>query len=335
MKKAIAFVMGILFFICTACTGAESQEYSSEVFAMDTYMLLKAYGDNGEKALKQAQDALYELDAMWSVTDENSEIYNINANGEGKVSDETAQIISFACQMGELTNGALDISIYPVMKAWGFTTGEYTVPQEDEIDKLIENVDYTQITCTEDEIYLPEGMEIDLGAVAKGWAGDMLSEIMQENGVQSAILTLGGNIQTVGVKPDGSKWNVAIEHPDKTGYIAVVSVADCAVVTSGGYERFFEDEQGNVYWHILDPDTGYPANSGIISATIIGPEGKKCDALSTAVFVMGLDKAVQLWSESDDFEMVIMTEDKKVYVTEGIQGDYTPMDVAEYEVIYR
>jgi thiamine biosynthesis lipoprotein len=313
----------------------DSEEYSCEVFAMDTYMSLKAYGNNAQQALEQAQQTLYNLDALWSVTEQDSEIYTVNSQKTAQVSQETLNVIEFACQMGKLTDGALDISIYPVMKAWGFTTGEYNVPEESTLEKLLKNVDYRRITCQDGTVSIEDGMQIDLGAVAKGWAGDELADIMRSSGVESAILSLGGNIQTVGSKPDGSDWNVAVQHPENDGYIGVVSVSDCAVVTSGGYERYFTDDDGNVYWHIIDPQTGYPANSGIISATIVGRKGKKCDALSTAVFIMGLEKASELWAESDDFEMILMLDDGSVYITQGLKDTFTPYGGIKYEVIYR
>ena len=313
MKKAFVLFLLLCMMCLSSCGGQKSEEYSCEVFAMDTYMSLKAYGENAAPALEQAQRTLYELDSLWSVTDENSEIYAINSYGESAVSEKTSDVIEFSCEMGKLTGGALDISIYPVMKAWGFTTGDYRVPDENELEQLLKNVDCTQIVCEDGKVSVGEGMQIDLGAVAKGWAGDELAEIMRSSGVDSAILSLGGNIQAVGTKPDGNKWNVAVQHPSRDGYIGTVSVSDCAVITSGGYERYFQDEDGNIYWHIIDPKTGYPAHSGIISATIIGPEGKKCDALSTAVFIMGMDSATELWAESDDFEMIIMTQDEVIY----------------------
>jgi thiamine biosynthesis lipoprotein len=234
------------------------------------------------------------------------------------------------------TQGALDISIYPVVRAWGFTTGSYQVPSQDTLDTLLYNVDYRQIQVDGSQVTLAPGMEIDLGSVAKGYVGQQVAQQLRDAGVTSALLNLGGNVQTVGSKPDGSPWRVAVQDPVGSDYCGVLEVTDQAVVTSGGYERYFE-ENGQTYWHILDPSTGYPAHSGLISATVIGDDGLKCDALSTALFVMGLDRAVEYWRASGDFEFVLVAEDGSLYVSQGAAftalGDYAdaPLTVIAYE----
>ena len=169
---------------------------------------------------------------------------------------------------------------------------------------------------------LPDGVEVDLGSVAKGYAGDVLTGLLKANGVKSALLDLGGNIQTVGTKPDGSSWRIGVRDPeDENGYIGVVSVSDKAVVTSGGYERYFEQD-GVRYWHILDPETGAPARSGLASVTVVGDSGLLCDALSTALFVMGLDRALEHWRTYRDFEAVFVCEDGSVTVTAGLEDSF-------------
>jgi len=185
-------------------------------------------------------------------------------------------------------------------------------------------------------ITLPEGMEIDLGSVAKGYAGQLVAQMLREHGVQSALLNLGGNVQTVGAKPDGSPWQIGIKDPQGEDAMMVLSVEDQAVVTSGGYERYFEQD-GQTYWHIMDPSTGHPADSGLISVTIVGDEGVVCDGLSTALFVMGLEKAADLWAQSGDFEAVFVTASGEVYITEGLRDHFalteryadTPVSVIE------
>lgn len=141
-------------------------------------------------------------------------------------------------------------------------------------------------------------MEIDLGSTGKGFAGQQVADLLREKGVTSALLNLGGNVQTIGTKPDGSLWEIAIRDPKENVPMMVVSVNDQAVVTSGGYERYFEQD-GQTYWHIMDPATGHPADSGLRSVSIIGDDGLTCDGLSTSLFVMGLEKAAELWAQSD------------------------------------
>lgn len=162
-------------------------------------------------------------------------------------------------------------------------------------------------------------MEIDLGSVAKGFAGQQAADYLRENGVSSALLNLGGNVQTVGCKPDGSPWQIAIKDPQHDhSPMLVLSVTDKAVVTSGGYERYFE-QAGKHYCHIMSPATGHPAETGLASVTIVGEDGLLCDGLSTSLFLMGLEDAAAFWAESNDFEAIFMTEAGTVYLTEGLK----------------
>ena len=291
-------------------------------FAMDTVMSVRVYGD--EALLDAAEDRVKELEALWSVTDENSEISALNRDGSAALSGDVAGLLADALELCGRTGGALDITIYPVVRLWGFTTGEYTVPEAGAVADLLTRVDYTRVALDENAgtASLPDGVEIDLGSVAKGYTGDVLSGLLKEYGVESALLDLGGNIQTVGAKPDGSPWRIGVRDPeDENGYIGVVEVADRAVVTSGGYERYFEQD-GVRYWHIIDPATGAPARSGLHSVTVIGESCLVCDALSTALFVMGLDRALEHWREYRDFEAVFVAEDGSVTITAGLEGSF-------------
>ena len=175
-------------------------------------------------------------------------------------------------------------------------------------------------------VTLPEGMEIDLGSVAKGYAGQLVAQMLRDNGVQSALLDLGGNVQTVGSKPDGSPWKIGIKDPRGEEVMMVLYIKDQAVVTSGGYERYFEQD-GQTYWHIMDPFTGRPADNGLISVTIMGDEGVVCDGLSTALFVMGLEKAVDLWAQSGDFEAAFVLSSGEVCITEGLTDRFALTDL--------
>lgn len=231
-----------------------------------------------------------------------------------------------ALEMCERTDGALDVSIYPVLRAWGFTTGSYQVPTQEEIENLLTQVDYRKVTLENGTASIAQGMEVDLGSVAKGYTGDQVSQLLREGGVTSALLNLGGNVQLVGGKPDGSDWRVAVQDPESDGYLGVLSLRDKAAITSGGYERYFVGDDGEVYWHIIDPATGAPARSGLISVTVIGDRGVVCDALSTALFVMGLDKAAEYWRRYGDFEAVFVAEDGSVAITSGLQDCFTLAD---------
>lgn len=298
----------------------------TEFFGMNTYMKLTAYGDGAEEALDKAESRMLELESKWSATDENSEIYQINhSSGQPvTVSEETAEIIDFALDMADQTKGSLEPTIYPVLTAWGFTTEENRIPDRAELKELLSYTGYEHVELSGNQVRLPEGMELDLGSVGKGYAGDILTKLLKEAGISSAILDLGGNIQTVGRKPDGSEWKLGIRSPFGEGAIGVLSVSgDMAVVTSGNYERYFVGSDGKEYGHIIDPDTGYPIDNELASVTIIAEEGKLADALSTSMMVKGLEGAEEYWRTHQDFEMIIVTKDGEVHLTPAAKEDFS------------
>ena len=337
MKNWLSAALLSAAFLLTGCSGAPAQEpETATFFAMDTAMDFTVYGDAA--LLDEAETLIGSLEEQVSVTDEHSDIYAIDHTGRGSLSGNAAELMEQALELCRRTGGALDISVYPIVRAWGFTTGSYQIPDEETIQSLLPLVDYTQIQydAATGVVTLPEGMEIDLGSVAKGYAGQLAAQMLRNSGVESALLNLGGNVQTVGAKPDGSPWQIGIKDPQGEDAMMVLSVEDQAVVTSGGYERYFEQD-GQTYWHIMDPSTGHPADSGLISVTIVGDEGVVCDGLSTALFVMGLEKAADLWAQSGDFEAVFVTASGEVYITEGLRDRFalteqyadTPVSVIE------
>ena len=328
MKRKALILTGIGISLALAgCTSQslEGQQEQLNFFGMDTYMTITAYGEDAGEAVEEAQARILELEKEWSVTDESSQIYQANHSGGSPVtlSDDTRDVVSFALEMAEKTGGALEPTIYPVLEAWGFTTDENRIPAPDEIQTLLEHVGYEQVSLSGNELTLPEGVELDLGAVGKGYAGDAAAEVIKEQGVTSALLDLGGNIQAVGKRPDGTDWRIGIRNPFGDGQMGMLLASDCAVVTSGSYERYFVGEDGKEYTHIIDPETGYPVDNGLVSVSIITEEGKVADALSTSMFVKGLEGAEEYWKEHQDFEMIAVTEDGDIYVTEGIEDQFT------------
>lgn len=295
-------------------------EATAELFAMDTYITMTAYGRNAETALSEAEDRVTELEQLWSVTDPDSDIYAVNhSNGQPvNVSRETAELLSFTLQTAAETDGALEPTIYPVLSAWGFTAEENRIPSDAEIAELLENVGYKRVRLENSTVRLDNGMMLDLGAVGKGYAGDLAAQVLRENGITSALLDFGGNIQTIGTKPDGSLWRLGLRDPFSGGILGVLEISNMAVVTSGNYERYFTGEDGKQYGHIIDPATGYPAESGLASVTVIAEEGRLCDALSTSLFVMGTDQAAEYWKRHRYFDMILITENGEIYLTEGV-----------------
>ena len=312
----------------TSSSSSDADASSSrDIFAMDTYMTVTAYGPNAETAVDQAKQEIERLDALLSTGAETSEVAQINANGGGTLSEDTTYLLERSLDLYDSTNGVFDIAIYPLMDAWGFTTGNYTVPSDETIENLLPLTDANDIIYDKDKLsisFAKDGMKIDFGGIAKGYTSGRIADIYRECGVTSGLINLGGNVQVVGTKTDGSKWRVAVQSPEaEDDYLGILSTADRAVITSGGYERYFEQD-GVKYHHIIDPSTGHPANNGLVSVTIVSADGTLADGLSTSLFIMGKDKAAEYWrAHSDEFDTILEDEDGVLYVTEGIADDFT------------
>lgn len=297
---------------------------TKQVFAMDTVMNFTAYGKNCEEAVDAAIEEVRRLDELLSTGDDSSEISLLNRTGSGRgLSNDTTAIFRRGLEIYEDTDGLFDFTVYPLMCLWGFPTKEYHVPSPEELQEVLPLVDASKVRVGEDgtgEVCLGEGQQADFGGIAKGYASDRVMEIYEEYGVTSGMVSLGGNVQVLGAKPDNSAWRVGIQDPedDRGEPVAVLEAEDCAVVTSGGYERYFE-EDGNTYIHILDPRTGCPADGDLASVTVVSGDGTLADALSTSLYIMGFEEAVSYWRENaDEFDMVLITAAGKIYATDGI-----------------
>lgn len=324
MRRTVPAVLAALLLLLSGCGARSEEPYQAQFFAMDTVMSFTLYGRDSQSAAALGEQRVRELEALLSVTEEGSDIYRAN-HAEGQpveLSPDASQLLADALALCADTDGVLDVTMYPVVRAWGFTTGDYRVPDETELSALLERVDYTRAVLEGGTLSLPTDMELDLGAVAKGYTSDQLMALFAENGITSTIVELGGNVQALGAKPDGSPWRVAVQSPDGEGYAGVLEIVDKAVITSGGYQRYFEQD-GETYWHIMDPATGAPARSGLASVTIVADRGVQADGLSTALFVMGKDRAVEYWREHPDFDFILIGEDGTVTVTEGLESSFS------------
>ncbi len=292
MKKFLP----ILICIVLTLSGCGQCAYSTDFFAMDTLMSATVYGND---VTKEIEAEVTRIDDMLSLTNEGSEA---NAYNSAKaVSDELLQLIADCEEYKVQTGGAFDIGIQPICNIW-----QDSVP-------------------TDAQIQAAKGIKkIGFGAIGKGYAASRVRAKLNGAGVTSAAISLGGNVCLVGCDIDGTPWQVGIQHPVKTGeLIATLGASDTAVVTSGGYQRYFEQD-GKRYHHIIDPKTCRPAQSGIISATIITPDDTLADAYSTAVYVMGLERATELYRQGG-FEMILVTDDT-VYYTQGLEDSFTLAD---------
>ncbi len=318
-------LLAVSMILLTACSRKQTEQYSADIFAMDTYMNLKIYSDNGNTALKQAETRIREIEKRLSVTDCSSDISRINnADGESvSVSDDTCIILEEAYKMYNESNGALDITIYPVLSAWGFTGQNYRIPGDDELRNLLLCTGADKINISENSVCIPGDFKIDTGSLTKGYTGDCLMKLFEDCGISSAVVNLGGNVQTLGRKPDGSQWSVAVANPfSPSDNLGILKTDNQAVITSGNYERYFTGDDGRRYWHIIDPADGKPAANGLVSVTVIGDSGLRCDALSTALFTEGTEKAAEHWNRTGDFEMICVTDAGKILVTEGIENKF-------------
>ncbi|MBU5484916.1 FAD:protein FMN transferase [Clostridium sp. MSJ-11] len=342
MNKKI--VLGIIlssFLLLTSCgqkVAKEEPYVTRENYLLGTIVQLKVYGENAEKAANKAMDVISNIDDLMSPSKPNSEVSQINSNsGKSyvKVSDDTLNVIKKSLYYSSLSDGAFDVTVGPLVNIWGIGTDHARVPGEKEIKEKLSLINYKDIEIDEKSKSVKlkrEGQGIDLGAIAKGYAADKVKEVLVEEGVKTAFINLGGNVVTLGKKTDGSDWNIGVQDPLETrgGYFAIVKASDKSVVSSGNYERFFE-QNGVRYHHILDTKTGYPSNNEIMATTIISEKSIDGDALSTSVFVLGLDKGMRLIEGLEGVEAVFVTKDKKVYTTSGLKDS---IKITNKEYIY-
>lgn len=321
----------ILIISLSAC--GYTSEYTTDFFAMDTAMTVTAYGKNSKEAVKAVESELNRLNLLWSVENPSSEIFKLNQNKKMTVSADTEKLISRAKKISDLTDGDFDITVQPLVTKWGFYSSlENRVPTQSEIDKALDFVGYQNIALSDTDVSLKDNTSVDLGGIAKGYASFSAAELLKNQGIESAVMSLGGNVRVIGTKPDGADWTVAIADPDDSSAdIGFVKVADTAVITSGGYQRYFE-KNGKKYHHIIDPKTGYPAQSGLKSVTVVSGDDILADALSTALFVKGLDASIDFYKQNSGlFEAIFVTEDNKIFITPKLENVFSSN--REFEVI--
>lgn len=342
--KRFSILIAALCLCLTGC-GKQTTEATAQIFAMDTVMEVAAYGEHAEQAVKYTEKRIEELENRLSRTKADSLVSGLNRDGSIRhLTYDYWNLIARAKEYRDATNGAFDITIAPVMDAWGFTGDSFRVPEQSELDTLLKKVNSDAIQMLgspSDSVTLGEGQAIDLGGIAKGYTSDLVEQTFRANGIESGKISLGGNVFVLGGKPDGSDWRVGIKDPrNESGLAAILSLRDAYAITSGGYERYFE-ENGKTYHHIIDPSTGYPADSGLLSVTVVaadnGPDwagagnGAMCDAFSTALFVMGEEQALDFWRNGGyDFDLVLVTEDGRVVITAGLADRFEEVKDSGY-----
>ena len=336
-SRFIGILTGILLILLLTGCGKfnlepeESSEkepfISKSSFLLDTVVTVQIYDKQDKDILEGCFDIIKKYEQIFSRTDKDAEVYQLNhgtLSKEGqafRISDELTDILSYSLYYCDLSGGAFDISIAPVSSLWNFKPSNPVRPSEEAIKAALPYVNYKNITLKDNRVtFAKEGMGIDLGAIAKGYIADRVKDYLLENGVKSAMINLGGNVLCVGTKPDGTPFNVGIQMPyaDRNETIAVMQICDLSVVSSGIYERYFELD-GIRYHHILNPQTGYPYDTDLISVSIISPYSVDGDGLSTTAFALGLEKGMKLIESIPDTYAVFITEDYQLHYTKGFQ----------------
>ena len=329
-KRILIVALCLMLLLPLAACG-ETQMSQRQVFAMDTIMTLTAYGKRAEYGLNAAQSVIQSMNDALDPDLETSTTYAINhaQGGNVSISGQINKMLSTAYTVYKQSGGALDLTIYPVIVRWGFDSGRYYVPTEEELWVDLSHKGFDKMVLTSFPssgsyaVSFPVGTQLSFASVAKGCAADNAISAMRNAGVTSGIISLGGNVQTLGLKPDGSNWAVAVADPNNpTNYVGVLSIGEAAIVTSGTYQRYFTQD-GKTYHHLINPESGRPINNTLKSATIVCEDGTLADCLSTAMFVLGQSKAINYWRVYGGFDMILINNENEVICTKGLIEKFT------------
>ena len=334
-QKIIIIIM--LFSIIFTFSGCQEEKQevisntkiSSSEFLLDTHVTITLYGTEDETLFPIIFGEIERLEKLLSVHIEGSDLDQIKENAgikPIKVSEDTIKIMEKSIKYSKLTNGLFDITSGPLIDLWGIGTESEKIPSQEEIYSAVKLIDYEKIKIDKENttvLLAEKGMIANLGAIAKGYIADKIEEKLQDLGVKSAIINLGGNVQLIGAKPDGTLFRIGIQDPDETrgGNIGVYTGKDVTIVSSGDYERFFIKD-GVRYHHILNPKTGYPVETEIKSVSIITDESFEADALSTSVLLSGWEKGIEMVENLENVEAIFINKNHEVYVTNGLNNSF-------------
>ncbi len=324
------FIVFLILIIITSCSKPVEKSVASPVFQsrllLGTSCKITIYDYPLEKTFTQAFNRIEEIENKMSIRIPTSEVSKINKQAgitPVVVSDDTFIVIKEAIAAASLSDGAFDPTVGPLVAAWNIGSDGARIPSKEEIESLLPLVDYRAVTLDEERksVYLEKkGMMLDLGGIAKGYAADEVAKILISNNVNKAIINLGGNVLTIGTRVDGAKWRIGVQNPEaeRGGHVMIVKLEDLALVTSGPYERFLEVD-GIRYHHILDTTTGYPVVTNLTSASIISHESFISDALSTAMYSLGIEKGFRLINSLENVEALFIDDKKNIYLSDGFK----------------
>ncbi len=335
MKKSLFIALCLCYiFILTACSAsppsAPAEPIKKSEFLLGTICEITIYDKIDEKVFDEAFSRITDIEKKMTINNaDTSEIIKLNeASGKEsvKLSPDTFFVLEKGIYYSTLANGSFDITVGPLVKQWNIGTDYAAVPNADELKQAMGLIDYKKLDLDKNNFSAKlqqEGMKVDLGAIAKGYAADEAAAVLTKNGVKHAIVNLGGNILVIGGKTNGTLWKIGVQNPyDARGeYVGIMNMKDEAIVSSGTYERYFE-ENGKIYHHILDPKTGYPSDNDLVSVSIVTSKSIDGDGLSTSTFLLGLEKGMELIEHLDDVEAVFITKNKEVYVSSGLKDNF-------------
>ena len=331
-RLAISLLLIFSLAILGGCSkdNKSTEPLSRSEVLMGTVVTVSLYDSNDEAILDKVFNKVKDLESILSINENGTLVDEINEEAgikPVKVDNDTYNIVKKGIEYSNLSNGLFDISVGPIVKLWNIGLPEARVPSQEEIDEKLPLIGYSDIEIddTNKTIFLKrKGMIIDLGGIAKGYTADVISNILTEEGVKSAIINLGGNVFAHGSKVNGDDWKIGIQNPftERGGIIGTITTSNKSVVTSGIYERYIEQD-GVKYHHILSPFTGYPYDNEIAGITIVSDKSVDGDALSTSVFAMGVEKGMEFVNTLDGIDAIFITKDYKVYITDGLKSIFT------------
>lgn len=326
----ILFVVVLsVFIVCYGKMQKPEEPITATAFKLNTVVKVTIYDSQDEKILQDALALCDKYEKIFSRTRTDSEIYLLNdgklpqEDGYYILSEECAELIGKGLYYSELSGGAFDITIEPLSSLWDFTTGEKQIPDPQTLVEAQKHVGYEKIELKGNKIRFQEdGMGLELGAIAKGYIADKIKEFLISEGIESAVIDLGGNVLCIGTRPDGEAFRVGIQKPfaDRNETVATAGIRDRSVVSSGIYERYFEKD-GKLYHHILNPKSGYPYENGLTAVTILSDESVDGDGLSTVCFALGLEKGLELINSLPDTQAVFITEDGELHYSEHFEEE--------------
>lgn len=325
-----SIMMICIIFLCSCANNYSSGEPSSKTeYMLGTICTITVYDHKKDAAIDKAFNRIKEIENKMSVNKSGTELDAV-ADSAGKdfvkVSDDTLYVLKKGKYYSEKSSGAFDITIGPLVKLWGIGTDHAKVPSQQEIDEKKALVNYKDLILDEknNKVMLErQGMSLDLGGIAKGYSADEAARILKGEGVKHAIINLGGNVITINNNIDGKPWNIGVQNPfqDNGEEMGTIKVTDKTVVTSGIYERYLEKD-GKKYHHILNPFTGYPMDNNLASVTLVTDVSVDADAMTKNIFYLGVDKGINYVKTIKGLDAIFVTKDKKVYITEGLKGNF-------------